>query len=713
MLSSRQAIQATENVATVAPEDQPSVAANEAEINTYSEISQPTTAREDLAELIKERAELRAAIANSKPDDAKPGSASTISQKPITRDSPDETSVAETWSEKLADISKEKPVTKKSRIDDRELLINERAKRLSPIKLQWLNAIKTQKTPSAEAETLKLSRPEKTDKTQTLSTTNDIAENISNEVAGSNHTEQLTENIASEKPDTDTLKNQNKDISEDAVALTLPSTGLKLPTEKSKDLSVTDKQSRSRELSKRIQRIRAGRVRLSRQFAALQNSGEQQPEQLAASIENRPGISITQMPEPEIQRTIVFAREQDTDGQLQFLVKDSFMGGEPVALNMIPPLPLPLPLPLAGLGDVRSVNPQAPNVAIQALKISAKTQRTILFTLEQTNSGQSQFLAQDSFKGDEPIALNTSNPLSLAELAAVRSKRLQASKIRRVQASRVFNATTAPIQTIANKDKTTTERLTRLVLTEVRKRLHPVKNDRTRLSRKYRVARHQSEGQGLAASAQISLSAHPKNNDPSRSEFALARKALRERVYLSKLDKTVINAISPTISLSAFGSLAALANTGMFTAEVYQPLERDERSQRLKANDPNHSEFELVRRALLDRVYLSNLDLKSINATAPVLSLSAFGNLASVANNRIISPDVYYITRRDERGKRLLTRARMWHVILSRSRARKRQNRSWATAFSYLVPTDLSPAARMARRRHNLASILILPIAQT
>jgi len=163
--------------------------------------------------------------------------------------------------------------------------------------------------------------------------------------------------------------------------------------------------------------------------------------------------------------------------------------------------------------------------------------------------------------------------------------------------------------------------------------------------------------------------------------------------------------MSPTVSLSAFGSLAALTNTGMFSAEIYQPPERDERSQRLKASNPNYSEFALARRALLDRVYLSNLDLKTINATSPVLSLSAFGNLASVANERIISPEVYYTIGKDERGKRLLTRARMWHVILSRSRSKKRRNRTWATTFNYQITANFSPAARMARRRHSVRII--------
>ena len=118
---------------------------------------------------------MRASISNSRIADPKPSSESAKKHEPAAPKSQEKTSLADTLKEKFVEITKNKPLIKRSNFTDRELLLKGRAKRLTPIKLQWLNAIKTQRTPNAKAPPSKMSPTEATRKPQTLLTTSDIA----------------------------------------------------------------------------------------------------------------------------------------------------------------------------------------------------------------------------------------------------------------------------------------------------------------------------------------------------------------------------------------------------------------------------------------------------------------------------------------------------------------------------------------------------------
>ena len=577
------------------------------------------------------------------------------------------------------------PLEENKKRKDRYLLINGRAKRLSPIKLQWLNSIRTKKAPVKNADR---QTPNSSDTLQTA--------------------EQQTASGETAKAQEDTTENLTiyEQLEKKIAALRKDN---KLDTEKPV-ISIAKTQEAAAKTATPTATPTATET-VAPKTAAITTS-----ESVANSVVTK------------AHRTIVFTLEQTASGALQFLVRDSFMGGEPVVLDTTSPLS-PAELAAAHANTKQGGETHHSQISLSAL-------RTIVFTEHQTASGEAQFLVRDSFIGDQAVALDTSQALSQTELATIypealrrkvipsnssSPKRAQATEIPREQGSRIL-ATDTPSAPASEPD-TANFALARKALQQ---RVHLSKLDRTGINAS--APEISLSSLGISAStanttdianteAILAESYSPATEEESDKQlpqakpldpgdFALARKALQQRVHLSKLDRTAINANSPAISLSALGWLVDTSNTKPSTPENYSPGSGDKPGQPLPNNNAlNPVNFARARKALLSRVYLSKLDREAINAASPVISLSAFGDLASAANSRIISPEVYYTTGQDERGKQLLTRARMWHVILSRSRSKKRHNRSWATAIRYQVPVDLSPAAKMARRRHTVRII--------
>ncbi len=82
------------------------------------------------------------------------------------------------------------------------------------------------------------------------------------------------------------------------------------------------------------------------------------------------------------------------------------------------------------------------------------------------------------------------------------------------------------------------------------------------------------------------------------------------------------------------------------------------------------------------------------------------GSLTSAALTQIAagieSTSRHKFARTNLVGAHLLSRAKMWHVVVSRSRSAIKHDPTWLSAFAYQLSTDLPPAAHIAKRRHAL-----------
>jgi len=329
---------------------------------------------------------------------------------------------------------------------------------------------------------------------------------------------------------------------------------------------------------------------------------------------------------------------------------------------------------------------------------SIQADRSIVFRLVSNGDATQFFEAIDSFIGNEPVALRTTGSHSYPNLAAERFKRLQTSRVRRVQESRV----SANGESAEHKFKKITERPA--LVFESSKRLRPVKAARVRLSR--------NTSRSLAAAASA-LTRNALSNEASvlepgkraagightrrtfgeiyRNIMARAREPHRRiTLYLSARPGAglIAGPVTKANGNPADVMTATVANNSHATVktqrrtfwEIYQSL-------MARAREPH-------RRITITLSARSKRDLTGATTVAVVTDDKRVHELPNK------HPDQFGIFPANRRGRRLMTRATIWHVIKSRQFYRNRHNPLWSAAYAYEIPLRSHPAAAMSKRRH-------------
>ena len=198
--------------------------------------------------------------------------------------------------------------------------------------------------------------------------------------------------------------------------------------------------------------------------------------------------------------------------------------------------------------------------------------RTIAFNLVSYAKSRRFFEVIDSFFGDKPIRLTTTGSYLGPSLASEASKRLQTSKVRRVQSSRAF-ASIEP----GNPESTKDSRFPNPD-SESRKRLGPVKAARVRLSRQSTDTENTSQPQlqDLATSLAIDNTDQdaPESTETSRfpNPDAEGRKRLSQvkasRVRLSRQFTDTENATQPQLTDSASSPTIDVAELDVRSVET-------------------------------------------------------------------------------------------------------------------------------------------------